>query len=293
MSTVLGLLQSDGAAAGNLASTADKNLLIIYGAVAIVIIVVLGLRFLVSMFEVLTAPTASLKHHGEQNNFFQSLLIVILGGLIGTLVLFFKQSALVAAWTAYAENSAHTLAMANSNTNYRDIAEAYALSKLNANFSIYGLDMLVFLPMMLAVLWIVVGLLAFLFAKLFGGNTTLASFLGSLAFGSFFINIGIGLLGLFAINTVDALSRQGTPSFDAMSIIGAILFVYGLILWIIAVNVAPENTTGQTIGVLIFVAVLLAGTAVLLQIQVFEPTYTQFKTNVETLDMSKMDSVPQ
>ena len=285
MPTVLGLLTLPAEA-----HQPDNKLLIIYGAVILVALIFLGLRFLVSMFEIITAPTASLKHHGENNHFFQSMVIVFLGGSIGTLILLLNQSKLAAAWEQYSSSTASGLAMLNSNLNYRGIAQEWAQGKLDSNFSSYVVDNLIWLPVVLTVLWIVIGLLTFFFSKILGGQTTAAGFLGAVAYGTFFINIAVGLLG---VALIQAMAAKSMPPLDGMSIAGLVLLAYGLILWLMGANTAPENTSGQTAGVMIFLLIIIGGVAFLIYSQVVDPKYKEFAAAVESLDPSKGQEIPQ
>jgi len=101
---------------------AGQQLFIILGVITIATLIALGLRFFVNMFEVITAPGASLSHHGQNDNFFFSIFVVFLGGLIGTFGLLALQAELKLAFHSFAETVCNDAALLNTNLNYRDIA---------------------------------------------------------------------------------------------------------------------------------------------------------------------------
>src|SRR5689334_22949597 len=105
-----------------LQGTDTKTMLIMLGVITLGILVALGKRFFVSMFEVITAPGASLGHYGRENNAFFSLFIVFLGGLIGLFYLTLQQPQISSKLSETAMSVGQGIAQGNSNANYRDIA---------------------------------------------------------------------------------------------------------------------------------------------------------------------------
>ena len=251
MFQVLALLQS--------ATPPDQRLYIILGVVTLATLVVLGLKFFANMFEVITAPTASLKHHGQSDNFFFSLMVAFLGGLIGTFVLLINQNALTSTFGKYATTVANDIALGNSNPTYRDIAANKAADILNNHFALYFADQLVFFPVVVVLLWLVIGLIIYGTARIFGGQATFADFMGSLAYPAFFLNIGLGCFALFIVNTLAAIVAKQTPNPDVLAIVGGVLLLYGAILYLIAMSQAADLTGGQVIGVLIVFLILVGG----------------------------------
>ena len=72
---------------------------------------------------------------------------------------------------------AKNLALLNGNQNYQQIAEEWARGKMDANFGTYAVDNLLWLPILLVVLWMVIGIITYFFSKIMGGHATAAGYL--------------------------------------------------------------------------------------------------------------------
>lgn len=243
--------------------TSSINLISI-GVAIVLCLIVLGLRFFRAMFEVLTAPQASLGYHGRNDGFMHSLMIVLLGGLVGTLVLFTQMDKLKAGLGAFAETLASTVAAGATNKNYADVIKNTALTTVNNNIDNFVISNLWLLPLVIVVLWIFVSFLAFIFAKMLGGSVTMPSMAGALAYAYFFWAIAYGLNAAASASSL-SMAIPGNPGMTAMpslgvlGIIGAVLSLYALILFIMGVSQGGDLTTGATIGVLVFLIVIIGG----------------------------------
>jgi hypothetical protein len=245
------LLQTDG--------PADRTMIIVMGVIALVILVVLGLSFLRNLFEVITAPTASLKYHGQSDHFFRSLLIVFLSGLIATVIMLAGQTKIVDAYSVYSTHIATDLGEGNVNPNYKDIARDKAQRTLDSNFNIFFVQNMLILPMFFVGVWLVIGFLTFILSKIFNGGATAVDMLGTTAYSAFFMTIGFALATPFLIGQIAGAAGATAASPDPMGIIGAVLMLYGVVLYFLGVTHAAELSGGQTLGVVIFLLVLLGG----------------------------------
>ncbi|MCH7472066.1 hypothetical protein IIA79_03840 [bacterium] len=249
---------------GLMQAAAGDNMVLygILGLGTLTALIALGFGFLRNLFEIITAPTASLRHHGHSDNVFFSVVMVFLGGLIATFILVVSQEQLSQSFNDYASTVSSDIAMMNSNPTYRDIAEKNCLDRMNGNFNVYLMNNLVFFPVVMVILWLVIGFLAFLGARMFGGQCTVGDFLSSTAYGAFFSSIGLGMafllfLQLLASSASQDFGQLGQP--NILGIIGAILLVYGVILFLIGAVQAAELTGGQLVGVIFILLVVLGG----------------------------------
>jgi len=142
-------------------STSGQELFIILGVIMLATLIALGLKFFVNIFEVLTAPGASMRHHGQSDNFFFSIFVVFLGGLIGTFGLLASKTVLAEEFTSHATQVCNDIALGNNNENYRAIAAGWGLDTMVDNFDILVLDNLIFFPVVMVLVWLIVGLICF------------------------------------------------------------------------------------------------------------------------------------
>ncbi|MDQ3023694.1 MAG: hypothetical protein M3R04_04795 [bacterium] len=257
----------------------DRTMLIVIGVVALFTLVVLGLKFLRNLFEVITAPTASLKYHGQSDHFFQSLLIVFLGGLIATTILVATQERTVTAFSHYSGHVSQDMANANSNELYRGVVEDFARTKIDSNFNIFFIQNMIMLPMLFVAVWLFFGLLCFVFSKMFGAGVTAADMLGSLAYSAFFTTIGIALAAPLIIDFIAGQAGAPPASPDPMSMVGAVLVLYGVVLFMMGVSAAAEITIVQVVGIIVMLLIVLgiAGYFVFTESQ---KSFTTFKGKV-------------
>ena len=124
----------------------SSQLLIVFGIIGLAVLVALGGRFFTNLFEVVTAPGASLGHHGRNDQFFFSLFVVFLGGLIGSVVLLVKQAAIIEAFRTAASVIAEAAARGNANEIYRGDAMNWGVNTMMSNFDIYVTANFIFYP---------------------------------------------------------------------------------------------------------------------------------------------------
>jgi hypothetical protein len=265
-------------------STSERELFIILGVIMLATLIALGLKFFVNIFEVLTAPGASMRHHGQNDNFFFSIFVVFLGGLIGTFGLLASKTVLSEEFTSYATQVCNDIAISNSNENYRAIAASWGLDTMVDNFVIFVLDNLIFFPVVMVSVWLIVGLVCFVGAKMFSGNCTAGNLLGSLAYSAFFASIGLGFVALIAMRAIAA--GGGTPQIDVLGIIGAVLLLYALVLFFSGISSAAEIQAGQVAGVVIVLLIVFGGIGYGLYAMSTEP-WEAFKLAIQSYNPSQ------
>jgi len=263
----------------------SQQLFIILGVITLATLIALGLRFFVNMFEVITAPGASLSHHGQNDNFFFSIFVVFLGGLIGTFGMLSIKGQLTMAFHAFAQAVCSNAALLNTNQHYRDIAADYGINILDGNFDVFVAQNLVFFPILMVVLWIFVGTICFLGAKMLGSHAAYGNFLGSIAYSGFFASIGLGFSALLIIQGMQAYVEQGSLTPGVLSIVGLLLLLYALILFFMAIAQGADLASGPVVGVVIILVVVLAG--VIAGIHYYaKPIWEGFTSQIQTYDPS-------
>jgi hypothetical protein len=267
----------------------NNMLLYILIGMTVLILVALGKRFFVNLFETITAPAASMHHHGRSETFFFSFMVVLFGGLIGALVLTALQPKVHDTFVQVAKDTGRELAQGNGNPNYRDTAADWADNKILNNLETYVEGNLIWLPGVALAMWFVVGFMFWLFSKMFGAQTTLGNFLGALSYGYFFYSIGFALYlpSLIKAWTNMLFALPAAPDMDGLTIAGAVLMFYGAILIAIGVVNSSEITIGQFIVCFILYAILAGGSMSALQYYQFMPKAATFSSEVKSLDPSK------
>jgi len=262
-------------------SVLGQPLYIILGVITLATLVALGLRFFINMFEVITAPGASLSHYGQNDNFFFSIFVVFLGGLIGTFGLLATQSQLTTSFHDIATTLCNGAAQMNSNANYRDIAAQYGISIMDGNFDIYVTSNLVFFPILMVVLWIITGSICFVASKVFAGQGSYGNFLSGLAYGAFFYSIGLAFSVPDSLAAYSASLQTSAVAPSALGIIGSILMLYGIVLFIMGVSQGADLAGGQVIGVIIVLIVVLGGLSYL-GIYYATPIWQEFTNSIQS-----------
>jgi hypothetical protein len=243
-------------------ASGDQTLYILIGAIVLCLIV-LGIKFLRAMFEVITAPQASLGHHGQSDGFVHSMIIVLLGGLIGALLIYVKLDDVRTAYGDSVKSEAAAVASGATNSNYRQIVEDSVADALTRNFENFVVNNIVFFPLMQLGLWFLVSLFCFLFAKMLGGHCTMGTMAGALAYAYFFAFIANGLTatqtaGIF-LGSFTGTPPTTMPAMSPLVIAGLVLALYSTILFFMAISQGGDLTVGQVIGVVIFTAIILGG----------------------------------
>lgn len=272
--------------AQNLGSSSDPKLLMVMGIICLAVLVALGGKFFVNLFEIITAPAASLGHHGKNDNFFFSLFVVFLGGMIGSVILLINQAVIHEKFQGFASAMANFIAEGNPSEVYRADAAQWGLTQATDNFELYGISNFIFLPVVAVLIWLVSGGLMFLFAKLLGGLGTCSDFLGSVAYGAMFMTIGFAMsfvLDVQGFGMVSSLVGPGGTTAiqpDALAIAGVVISLYGLVLFIIGVTQGASLTGGQVVGVVLIFLVLTGLAGYFLQTQVIVPAFDTYQDKI-------------
>jgi hypothetical protein len=267
----------------------DQTTLILLSVITLVVLVSLGKRFFVALWEILLAPQASLSHHGRDNTFMFAVMVVFLGGLIGLVYLTFQQPQISSDFSRFAASTGSQIAQGNSNANYREIAGRLGGDRIDNALQTFVVGNFIWFPALWLVLWIVTGLLFFLMSKMFGSQTSASDFLGALAYPFFFYAIA-DALSLPAQATLLTGSLFGQSPDTAMglpTIIAAVLGFYGFVLFCMAVVQAAEISFGQFIVCLILAGILKGGAGYYLMTQQFQPMADSFVGEVTSYDPSK------
>ena len=253
--------------------------------------VVLGVKFFVNLFEVVTAPGASLKHLGSSDTAFYSFAVVFLGHLIGSIVLVLNRTQMSEGYREFSLNYGEHLASMNSNRNYQDVAANWAANQLNSIYQLMVDSNLLWIGLIGMGLWIVGGLIFFLAAKMFGSPASLTELVSSTAYAMFFMTIGLccyiaGLLTGFGAFG-QGFSPTGLASQAPLCIVGLVLMLYAMILYFVAFIQTSDLGFGQLlVGILLYV-LIVGGAAYLVQFKVTGPAVEQFRNDVSSIDFSK------
>jgi hypothetical protein len=279
MHTVLALLQ-------NAAAPDNKMLFILLGVITLAALFALGLKFFTNMFEVITAPGASLGHIGRTDNFFFGFTIIVLAGLIGTLILMMSLTQMQDGFNQFSSSYATSAAQGNANATYRDIAASYGTMQLDNFFSVYVASNLVFYPIVAVIIWLLVSIVLFGIVRVIGGQITAGAFLSMLAYPYFFGVIGVACMAAGLLPDLKGLIG-GSPAIGVFTIIGALLFLYSLILTMIGINQGAECGPTRMIISLIILLVLLGGGGYAGAVYGVQPALDKFNSDVKGFDPSK------
>ncbi len=264
----------------------DQSLFIVLGIIALASLVALGGKFFVNLYEVITAPAASLGHHGQSDNFFFSIIIVFLGGLIASILMIQGRDEMARQFHDYSVTVCGEAAQQNSSEVYRDIAAETGVMKMDDQFSIYLLDNLIFVPVAMVLVWMVLGLIGWIGAKIVGSPATLGNLLGSLAYGCLFISIGFGLMAAYIVEVLAGLASGEPVMPGGMAIAGIVLLLYGLVLYLIGLAQGANISGGQAAVPVVLLIVVLGGLSYLAYSQA-QPTFDSFLNGIRTYDPSR------
>ncbi len=272
--------------AQTIGSSSDPKLLMVMGIICLLVLVALGGKFFVNLFEVITAPAASLGHHGKNDNFFFSMFVVFWGGMIGSVFLLLNKVMILEEFQSFATSVGNYVAQGNGSEIYRPDAAAWGTTVLTSGFDLYIVSNFIFFPVIAVVCWLLAGSLMYMFAKLLGGLGELSEFLGSVAYGAMFMAIGCAMSFVLKVQMLSMFSSLvgsggvSQPSPDAISIIGLVLTLYGLILFIIGIGQGASITGGQVVGVVLIYLILVGVICYLIQSQLITPALEDFTTQI-------------
>jgi hypothetical protein len=234
-------------------------LYIILGVITLAVIIALGGPFAKSLFYVVTAPQASLGHYGKRDNFFFSLFIVFLGGLIGTFALLYNSVELSSSFHTFSVEIANDIAQGNPSDIYRDAARDWGVEIMDRKFDLYVIQNIVFFPIVMGLLWFITGTLVFLLAKMFGSGSSYSALLGAVAYAGLFSSIGWGLLLAGSGKMLSAYATQGAPVPGVFGIIGIVFLIYSIVLFVMAVGQGAELSSTQSVILIIILMLLIGG----------------------------------
>jgi hypothetical protein len=264
----------------------DQSLFIVLGIIALASLVALGGKFFVNLFEVITAPAASIGHHGQNDNFFFSIIIVFLGGLIASFLMIQGRDDMAVSFHDFSQAVCADAAQQNSSEVYRDIAAETGMTTMDDQFGIYLLDNLIFVPVAMVLIWLILGLIAWVGTKIVGSPVTLGNLLGALAYGCLFISIGFGLMATFIVDSIAGIPSGDPVMPGGMAIAGIVLLLYGLVLYLIGVAQGAQITGGQAAVPIVLLVVVLGGLGYLVYSQA-SPAFDEFLNTIRTYDPSR------
>jgi hypothetical protein len=272
-----------------LQAAAPNSTLLVIGGITVVLLVVLGKSFFVGLFEVITAPGASVRHHGESNTFFFTMMVVLLGGLIGVVILTMQQGAVSQDFTQYSNDTGSAIAQGNSNAIYREMAGRWGAAKIDNSLQNYVVGNLIWLPLFMVASWIVVGLIFWVLTKMFGSQASVSAFLGSMSFGYMFWGIALALMLPWLVKTVanGLFAQQATLTPGIPVIIGGVIALYAFVLIVLGIVQASEISGGQFIVAFMLFAILAGGLGWYMTTYQIKPKVDEFTGRVTSLDPSK------
>ena len=251
----------------------------------------LGLKFFVNLFEVVTAPGASLKHHGSNDTAFYSIAVVFLGHLIGSIVLVLNRSQMSAGYHAFAEEFGTALAAANPNHNYQDVAANWATSTLDALYQTQVDTNLLWLGLWGMAIWVLAGLVYFLAAKMFGSPVSLSDLMSTTAYPMFFYTIGWCCYTAATFSGFQAFSEGFKPASmmgqSVLYIVGMVIMLYAIVLYAIAFMQATDLGFGQLIVGFLLYSLITGGIYFGIMNKVAGPAISKFTSDVASVDFSK------
>ncbi|MCB1220558.1 MAG: hypothetical protein H7A35_03175 [Planctomycetales bacterium] len=266
-------------------------MLIALVVLTLVSFVVLGLKFFVNLFEVVTAPGASLKHHGQSDTAFYSFAVVFLGHLIGSIVLVLNRAQMSAGYQEFAVEFGKQLAMSNPNGNYRDVAANWATGKLDVLYQTMVDSNLLWLGLFGLFIWVIAGLVFFLAAKMFGSPVSLSDMMSTTAYPMFFYTIGwccytAASFSSFAVFG-DGFKPASLMGNSVLYIVGSVIMLYAVILYAIAFMQATDLGFGQLIVGYLLYSLIMGGIYFGVTSKIITPAVEQFASDVVSLDFSK------
>lgn len=267
----------------------NMMMLVLLAVFTLGVMIALGKRFFVGIFEVVTAPQASLGYHGKENTLFFSVMIVFLGGLIGLVYLTFQQPQISSDLSSFAKTTGQAIAQGNSNPTYRPIAGEMASSRIDNVLQTYVVGNFQWFPVYMIAVWLLTGLLFWACAKMFGTQTSLSAFLGALSFPYFFSAIASALSLPESVKSMTgALFLQpAQPSLGPAMIVASVLSLYAFILFCMAVVQSAEISAGQFIVCLLLIAIVVGGANYYFLTQQFMKQAEAFSGEITAFDPSQ------
>jgi hypothetical protein len=243
-------------------------------------ILAMGLAFFKNLFYAITAPTYSLRDMGQNDNFFFSLLMVVIGGLFMALYALMQKSYLVASFDQFARSELNAALAGYANQTYKPVQFEFGLNRMTDVFGL-AVSSILGLVLLWPVLWLLFGYVYWLLSRAFGNQLSLKVMLSTLAY--YYLLLGI-VVGYFAIHSVGTalVAQGGSVPMGAMEIVGAVLALLALVYSVIAISQGGDLTLGQAVGGFIIWGVVLGGIIAAVVVYQLAPAYDGFLQELRT-----------
>jgi hypothetical protein len=267
----------------------DKMMLGMVAGAILILLIALGKRFFVALFEVITSPQASLGYHGKENTFLFSMFVVFLGGVLGLLYLTLQQPQISSDLSGFAKSTGQSIAQGNSNQTYRQISGEWAASRIDNALQTYVVGNFLYFPVLMVGIWFLNGLLFWLCSKMFGAQASLPAFLGALSWAYFFYGIANALSLSSAVKSITGslFQQQPTPDMSIPVIVSLVLSLYAFILFCMGVVQAAEIGIGQLIVCILLIGIVVGGAEYYFFSQQFVPQASAFSGEITSYDPSQ------
>lgn len=237
-------------------------------------ILAMGLQFLKNAFYAITAPTYSLKNMGEDDNFFFSLLTVVIGGLFMALYAIMQKSYLLASFDKFARNQLNEAMAGYANQTYKPVVFEFGFNRMQDVFGLV-ISSILGIVLLWPVLWLLFGYVYWLLSRAFGNQLSLKVMLSTLAY--YYLLFGV-IVGYFAIHSVGTYlaAQGGTVPMGTFEIIGALLGLVALAYSVIAISQGGDITPAQAVIVFVIWGVVLGGIIAAVFVYQLAPVYEGF-----------------
>jgi|GEM_PF-1561194 len=237
-------------------------------------ILAMGLQFFKNVFYAITAPTYSLKNMGEDDNFFFSLLMVVVGGLFMALYALMQKGYLLASFDKFSQGQINDALAGYANQTYKPVVFEFGFNRMQ---DVFGLVMSSILGIVLLwpVLWLLFGYVYWLLSRAFGNQLSLKVMLSTLAY--YYLLFGM-IVGYFQIHSVGAslAAQGGTVPMGTLEIVGVILGLVALAYSVISISQGGDITIAQALVVFIIWGIVLGGIVAAVYVYQLAPIYEGF-----------------
>ncbi len=237
-------------------------------------ILAMGFQFFKNVFYAVTAPTYSLKNMGQDDNFFFSLLMVVVGGLFMALYALMQKSFLLASFDQFARDQLNSALAGYANQTYKPVVFEFGLNRMT---DVFGLAIASILGIVLLwpALWLLFGYVYWLLSRAFGNQLSLKVMLATLSY--YYLLFGV-IVGYFAIHSVGTylVAQGGAPTIGGIEIAGAILGLVALAYSVISISQGGDITPAQAVVVFVIWGVVLGGIIAAVFVYQLAPIYDGF-----------------
>ncbi|MCD6283494.1 hypothetical protein J7J84_07870 [bacterium] len=237
-------------------------------------ILAMGLQFFKNVFYAITAPTYSLKSMGQDDNFFFSLLLVVVGGLFMSLYALMQKSFLLASFEQFARDQLNGALVGYANQTYKPVVFEFGLNRMTDVFDLV-MSSILGIVLLWPVLWLLFGYVYWILSRAFGNQLSLKVMLSTLAY--YYLLFGV-VVGYFAIHSVGAylVAQGGAPPIGGLEIAGVILGLVALAYSVISISQGSDITVAQAVVVFVIWGVVLGGIIAAVFVYQLAPIYEGF-----------------